>query len=183
VPTIKSSEFKWADEDNDQIGVVAQEIGSIDIGEYSTTSAHIGGSSSIDTITIDPSLYTMVGSITAPYTVSTGTSNIAIGTGAGYNGTHYTYTTNGTSQSTWGTNAVTRITGSGLELDAEADIKIGNKSLKKFLENVEEKLAILNSRPDLEEKWDKLKDLKKQYDDMVKDIEEKQKIMDILKKD
>jgi hypothetical protein len=179
VPTIKSSEFKWTDEDSSQIGVVAQEIGSIDIGGYSA-STHIGGGSSTDTITIDPSLYTTtLGSITAPYTISTGT----VGTSIGYNGTSYTYATDNTAYTTWGNKAVTRITGDGLELDAEADIKIGTKSLKKFLENVEERLAILHSRPDLEEKWDKLKDLKKQYDDMVKDIEEKQKIMDILKKD
>jgi hypothetical protein len=176
---LKYSKFNWASGDT---GVVAQELGSIDTGEYSA-SAHIGGGSSIDTISIDPSFYTAVGSITSPYTISTGTNNVTIGTGAGYNGTHYTYTTDGTSHSTWGTNSVTKITGNGLELDADADIKIGTKSLKKFLESVEERLAILQSRPDLEEKWDKLKDLKKQYDDMVKDIEEKQKIMDILKKD
>ncbi len=156
-----------------EIGVIAQEISSLDLGfdvVNMASSYNISGSNGIDTITIDPSIYP-TGSITIPYTTTT-------------NNTSYTFTqANGTSYNAWDNSPTVKITGNGLDLDDNADIKIGKKSLKDFMDKMEERLAILYSRPDLEEKWDKLKDLKKQYDDMVKDIEEKQKIIDILKKE
>lgn len=128
---------------------------TIDLGNYS--GATVGG-------IVNPNLY-----------YSTGTT-YSIGTGITYNPT-----------STWNTGtdglSTVKITGNGLDLDADADIKIGKKSLKEFMDKMEERLAILYGRPDLEEKWDQLRDLKKQYDDMVKDIEEKQKLIDILKRD
>jgi hypothetical protein len=62
-----------------------------------------------------------------------------------------------------------------------ADIKIGGKSLTEAIEKIEERLGILHPNPELESRWDKLKDLRRQYVEMEKDILEKEKIMKILK--
>jgi RNase P subunit RPR2 len=62
-----------------------------------------------------------------------------------------------------------------------ADIKIGGKSLTEAIEKIEERLGILHPNSELEERWDKLKDLRRQYVEMEKDILEKEKIMKILK--
>lgn len=156
-----------------------------------------------DIITISSSDNTT--DVISPITIGqyNGISGATVGgtiTSSPYYGTGTTYTIGATtspntftySPSTWSTTGIgvngvnpstVKITGDGLDLDADADIKIGKKSLKEFMDKMEERLAILYSRPDLEEKWDTLRDLKKQYDDIVKDIEEKQKLMDILKRD
>ena len=64
----------------------------------------------------------------------------------------------------------------------EGDIKIKGKSILDSLEKIEEKLAILRPNEELEEKWEQLRNLRKQYIELEKDIIEKQKIWDILKK-
>jgi len=74
------------------------------------------------------------------------------------------------------------ITGNGITMESKADIKIGDRSLKEFMNTVDEHLAILRPAPELEEKWDQLKDLRQQYETLKADILEKEKIMTILKK-
>jgi hypothetical protein len=74
------------------------------------------------------------------------------------------------------------ITGNGITMEPAADIKIGDRSLKEFMNTVDEHLAILRPAPELEEKWDQLKDLRQQYETLKADILEKEKIMTILKK-
>jgi len=64
----------------------------------------------------------------------------------------------------------------------EGDIKIQGKSLNETLKNIEERLAILRPNPELEEKWDNLKELGRMYRELEAEIIEKQKIWDILKK-
>lgn len=64
----------------------------------------------------------------------------------------------------------------------EGDVKIKGKSLVESLEKIEEKLAILRPNEQLEEKWDQLRELRRQYMELEKDIIEKEKIWDILKK-
>lgn len=64
----------------------------------------------------------------------------------------------------------------------EGDIKIKGKSLVESLEKIEEKLAILRPNIELEEKWEQLRELRRQYMELEKDIIEKEKIWDILKK-
>jgi hypothetical protein len=73
------------------------------------------------------------------------------------------------------------ITGDGIVMEPKADIKIGERSLKEFMNTVEEHLAILKPAPELEDKWDQLKDLRRQYEVLKADILEKEKIMKILK--
>jgi putative heme degradation protein len=68
-----------------------------------------------------------------------------------------------------------------MTLKENCDIKIGERSLKNFIDRVEEQLAILRPAPELEDRWEKLKDLRQQYEALKADIVEKEKIMKILK--
>lgn len=71
----------------------------------------------------------------------------------------------------------------GITMQQDTDLKIGDRSLKDFMDKVEDQLAILRPAPELEEKWDKLKELRRQYEECKQDILEKEKIMKILKED
>lgn len=64
----------------------------------------------------------------------------------------------------------------------EGDIKIKGKSILDSLEKIEEKLAILRPNEQLEEKWERLRELRKEYIDLERDIVEKEKIWETLKK-
>jgi hypothetical protein len=69
---------------------------------------------------------------------------------------------------------------SGLDLDANCDIKIGNTSLKTFMNIVEQRLAILTPNPNLEKEWNELKQLGDQYRALEKHINEKMTTWNIL---
>lgn len=62
----------------------------------------------------------------------------------------------------------------------EGDIKIKGRSLTDMFDKIEERLAILHPNEVLEDKWEKLKELGRQYREMEKDILEKEKIWKIL---
>jgi len=125
--------------------------------------SNIGGSMGTDTITLNNTLWSG-GSITSPYTyTTTGTS------GAG------TYNWNNTTSTT------VEINTDGLTMKAGTDITVGGKSLTKAIEQIEERLGILHPNPKLEERWDQLKELRRQYIEMEKDLLEKEKLMKILK--
>lgn len=64
----------------------------------------------------------------------------------------------------------------------EGDVRIKGKSLVDSLEKIEEKLAILRPNEAMEEKWEKLRELRRQYMELEAEIIEKEKIWDILKK-
>jgi hypothetical protein len=99
--------------------------------------------------------------------VSSGSSGQFLATGAG-----------GTS---WNTGTVVNINADGLTMKKGADIKIGGKSLTEAIEKIEERLGILSPNSALEERWDKLKELRQQYVEMERDLLEKEKLMKILK--
>ena len=125
---------------------------------------NIGSSMGTDTITLNNTLWSGT-SITSPYIYTNGTS------GAG------TYNWNNTvSPST-----KVHINGDGLVMQEGADIVVGGKSLTKAIEQIEERLCILHPNPALEERWETLKELRKQYMELEKDILEKEKLMKILK--
>jgi hypothetical protein len=114
----------------------------------------IGPLTSIDTITIDDSI------LTNNYT----TSNI------------------NWSGNQWGSHATNVNIGTdGINVKEQCDIKIGERSLKEFMDKVEDRLAILHPNKELEERWETLKSLRRQYEELEKDILEKEKIMKILK--
>jgi len=127
-----------------------------------TTGAGVGGSSGIDTITLDPLIYSSGTSITVPSTI--------------------TWDQNYSTTATWGnTDATVKIDTNGVNIKEGGDIKIGGKSLSEAIDKIEERLGILNPNPELEDRWDQLKELRKQYIELEKDLLEKEKLMKILK--
>lgn len=99
----------------------------------------------------------------------------------------YTYTNSGTggllgSLSTDFSNMAPK--GFHVISDAEfdGDVKIKGKSLTDTLDKIEQRLAILRPNTELEERWEKLKELGDAYRELEKDIIEKEKIWDTLKK-
>jgi hypothetical protein len=69
----------------------------------------------------------------------------------------------------------------GVHIEEGADLTIGYRSLSKFMDQVEERLGILRPNVGLEGRWEQLKELRRQYQELEKDLLEKEKIMDILK--
>jgi hypothetical protein len=124
----------------------------------------------------------IMGSVTIPAYTGGGSYDTLISSGS-------SYTVN--ASTSWSqdysfnnvTSSNVHISGDGITMEPQADIKIGDRSLKEFMNSVEEQLAILRPAPELEAKWDQLKDLRQQYEAVKADILEKEKLMDILKKD
>jgi hypothetical protein len=135
-----------------------------------TLGSGLNGTSVDDIITIDTSSFNGIGigSVTVPSTSyswnsqSVGNYTVSNISGASYSGT-------------------VNIDTDGMTLKENCDIKIGERSLKNFIDRVEEQLAILRPAPELEDRWEKLKDLRQQYEALKADIVEKEKIMKILK--
>ena len=68
------------------------------------------------------------------------------------------------------------------DAEIEGELKIKGVSLSSRLDKIEERLGILRPNADLEQKWDELKSLGDRYRELEKDILEKEKIWDLLKK-
>ena len=74
------------------------------------------------------------------------------------------------------------------DAEFEADVTvtgkltIKGKSIVDSLERIEERLAILRPNEELENKWDNLRELRKQYMELEAEIIEKEKMWAILKK-
>jgi hypothetical protein len=113
------------------------------------------------------------------------------GVNTGLGGTGYTYTTNTTSP--WivngsigsnGSSPAMAINPSGsIEIKGEdADIKINGKSMKSWMEAVEERLNILTPNPELEKEWDDLRRLGNRYRALEKKCKEKAQMWAALKK-
>ena len=66
--------------------------------------------------------------------------------------------------------------------DFEGEVTIKGKSLTDMFEKIEERLAILHPNPELEDKWDELKELGKRYKELEQELIEKEKVWSILKK-
>jgi hypothetical protein len=139
-----------------------------------------------------------------PLTVSSGgtvntISNVTISDGTGFGG----YTIGGLNGAT-GSNAVwttnTTATGSftigpnysavGSQLDQtgrmslrgeNADLDINGKSLKDWMDKVEERLNILTPNPELEKEWDELRRLGERYRKLEKKCKEKAEVWKKLK--
>ena len=127
------------------------------------TGAGVGGSNGIDTITLDPLIYSSGTSITSPSSITWSQD----------------YST--TVGSNWSNTANVNINTDGISIKEGGDIKIAGKSLSAAIEAIEERLGILNPNPELEDRWDQLKALRKQYIELEKDLLEKEKLMKILK--
>ena len=163
------------------VDIVAQDIDTIDLGGYGAAqSTYTISGYGTDTITLDPSTM-WSGSITAPSVTTINSINsghYTIGS-AGTSG--QVYTTTGTGHYNWNNPPPVNISNTGIDMAAGTDIKVDGKSLKQFMDNMEERLAILHPNPALEDRWEQLKELRRQYVEMEKDLLEKEKIMKILK--
>ncbi len=117
-----------------------------------------------DTITLDPN-WNMSGSVTIPnggYTLASGASTV-------------------TSWSSYNYDPGVSITQDGITMKEGNDIKIGGRSLTEAIDKIEERLGILHPNPELEDRWEQLKALRKQYNDLEKELLEKEKMWKILK--
>jgi hypothetical protein len=64
----------------------------------------------------------------------------------------------------------------------DADIKINGKSMKTWMEAVEERLNILTPNPELEKDWDELQELGERYRALERKCKEKAQMWAALKK-
>lgn len=77
--------------------------------------------------------------------------------------------------------ATTQITSKELRLDdPEADIKIRGTSLMDRIERIEQRLALINRNPKLEEDWPELKEAAERYQQLAQEFEDKQAVWDRL---
>jgi len=133
---------------------------------------------------------TMLGSDPTDTSFVVTASNNTSGSGLywGLNGTSalpgQVLTSNGTSGS-WIT-ADPSLKGSTLSVKGDADfegeVTLKGKSLTDMFAKIEERLAILHPNPELEDKWDELKELGKRYKELEAEIIEKEQMWAILKK-
>jgi hypothetical protein len=141
------------DLNSSETGIIAQEIETLDLGygavppDYTSMSY----SSGIDTITLDSSTMYSSNTITLP------SSSYAIGAAGS------TLYSTGTGSYAWNTttSSSVNITGAGIDMADGTDITVGGKSLKEFMNKLEERLAILVPDP---KKLEQFEALKKAYE-------------------
>jgi D-mannonate dehydratase len=68
-----------------------------------------------------------------------------------------------------------------VKISESRDLHIGDRSLKEFMERVEERLNILRPNQELEGRWNELAELGKRYRELEAVILEKEKMWNILK--
>jgi hypothetical protein len=64
----------------------------------------------------------------------------------------------------------------------QGDVKIKGVSLAETLDKINERLAILKPNPDLETRWDRLRELREEYTKLERECLEKEEIIRILEK-
>lgn len=142
--------------DDDKSQSVSDDL-VIDLGNFGAAQPTYTLGTGFDTITID------TGTLNYSSTMSSGS------------GTTYSWT------NSYYSHPAVNITGDGISMPEGSDITVGGKSLTEAIEKIEERLGILKPNPELESRWEKLKELRQQYMDLEKDLLEKEKIMKILK--
>ena len=149
------------DLDDPGVGIIAQDICSLDLG-YGAVPPDYGNisySGGVDTITLDPSTMNSMyssGTITLPTTtISNGGYTI------GHTGSSGQFYTTGTNGHNWNNPPTVNITGTGIDMAAGTDITVDGKSLKTFMNKMEERLAILVPDP---KKLEQFEALKKAYE-------------------
>lgn len=117
-------------------------------------------------------------SVTVPnggYSTTGSVTLAATGAGAG---TYWAAPTNSTL-----TNPSVNIDSDGISMRNDTDIKIGDVSLKQFVDDVSKRLAILVPNPKLEADFEQLKELRTQYQALERELTEKAKVWETLKKE
>ena len=147
------------DLDDPDVGIIAQDIGSLDLGYGAVPPDYtsISYSSGIDTITLDSSTMYSSNTITLPIT----SSNYTIGSAGS------TLYSTGTGHLNWNnvttTSPSVNITSDGIDMAAGTDITVDGKSLKEFMNKMEERLAILVPNPAKLEQFEALKKAYEHY--------------------
>jgi len=114
-------------------------------------------------------------------------SNVSIGqggytVGAGSNTYGHVWTTTGTGSSPYTINPYTMNQSGKVHITGEnADLVIGEKSMRDWMERVEERLNILTPNSKLEAEWEELQSLGEQYRKLEQHIKDKQATWDRLK--
>ena len=91
--------------------------------------------------------------------------------------------TSGISASNWSTTTLTVPPSGRMELQgAHADIVMNGVSLNDTLKLIQDRLCMLRPNPELEQEWDQLRDLGEQYRELEKQLMEKQRAWDLLRK-
>jgi hypothetical protein len=144
------------DLDDPGVDIIAQDIGTLDLGygavppDYNNISYSGYGT---DTITIDTSTMYSSNTIILP------SSSYTISGAASSSGQFYTST--GTSGNNWNNPSTVNISNTGIDMAAGTDISIDGKSLKEFMNKMEDRLAILVPNP---AKLEQFAALKKAYE-------------------
>jgi hypothetical protein len=147
-----------------------------------TTSTTLGTVTS--TTPASPTI-TVTGATGATYTgaVSSITSGGYIVSGGGGSGVTWTNPGYGYGNlTTGGYNTISTTLKVAGDAEFEGELKIKGVNLTDRLDKIEERLGILRPNEGLEEKWDELKALGDRYRELEKDILEKEKIWDLLKR-
>jgi hypothetical protein len=107
------------------------------------------------------------------YSISTGTiDSITIDSSYNWNDVSIT-------GSSW--DPAVKVDVAGIEIKESSDLRIGDRSLKEFMDRVEERLNILRPNPALEDRWNELAELGKRYRELETEILEKERMWNILK--
>ena len=121
---------------------------------------------------------------TISLTNTTGIGGYTIGGLNGATGSNTAWTTNTTGAGSYRINdPAAVISASGrMELKGDgADLEINGKSMKTWMERVEERLNILAPNPELEKEWDELRRLGERYRKLEKKCKEKAEVWNKLK--
>ena len=148
------------DLDDPGVDIIAQEIGTLDLG-YGAVPPDYGNisySGGVDTITIYPNTMHSSNTITLPSATTTISNG---GYTIGNTGSSGQFYTTGAGGNNWNNLPTVNITGTGIDMAAGTDITVGGKSLKEFMNKMEERLAILIPDP---KKLEQFAALKKAYE-------------------
>ena len=167
------------------MAITTEPISGLTIDELDHLTSSIG----TDTIDWGNTLYTTTGTSHPNYGAISGGPTTFGPNVSGVNtvlgGTGYTYTTNTTSPFlATGSNPAMVVNQSGsIDIQGQnADIKINGKSMKTWMEAVEERLNILTPNPELEKDWDELQELGERYRALERKCKEKAQMWAALKK-
>lgn len=119
-----------------------------------------------------------------PYILNNSTANaVYLNNAQTTSATGYTINTSSGANGSWNA-PMTVKPNATIELKGEgADVIMNGKSLKEAISSIESRLAILKPDPRLENEWAELKALGDAYRALEKEINEKMKTWDILKRE
>jgi hypothetical protein len=122
---------------------------------------------------INGTTYSNISLTGSPYTFGPDASRL---------GSNTVWTTNGTGSSPYTINPYTMNQSGKVHITGEnADLVIGEKSMRDWMERVEERLNILHPNEKLETEWEELRALGEQYRQLEQHIKDKQATWDRLK--